>query len=243
MKKRRLWLGILIIALLGFSFTAVFAQVSSQFGLRLRRDWGYGAGADIQGRVTISLSGETEELTRVIYYMDEAVMADLSEAPFSFSFSTDDYPSGLRRMSATVFTSDGESQDVASISYNFLSKEQADSATTNVIGLVVVVILVSLAVTAFISSRNKGSEKANGGINGLAVCQRCGKTFPRSILGLNVVVGKFERCPHCGKWQLTRRASPLEIEFADSRNKPESAHLPETKAEKDELEDSKYIDS
>jgi DNA-directed RNA polymerase subunit RPC12/RpoP len=80
-------------------------------------------------------------------------------------------------------------------------------------------------------------------MNGLAVCQRCGKTFPRSILGLNVVVGKFERCPHCGKWQLTRRASPAEIELADSRNKPKTETLPEAKAEKDELEDSKFIDS
>jgi len=243
MKNRRLWLGILLITLLGLSFNSVFAQDSSQFGLRLRRDWGYGAGADIQGRVTLSLTGETGQLSKVIFYMDDAVMAELSEAPFSFSFSTDGYPSGLRRMSATVFSSDGSSQDVAPITYNFLSKDAANSATTKVLVLVIGVILVSLAVSVFISSRNKGSETANGGINGLAVCQRCGKTFVRSILGLNVVVGKFERCPHCGKWQLTRRAGPLEIENADSRTKPETASQPEAKAEKDELEDSKFIDS
>jgi len=243
MKNKKLWLGILLIVLLALSFTSVFAQDSSQFGLRLRRDWGYGAGADIQGRVTLSLTGDTGEVSKVVFSMDDAVIADLSEAPFSFSFSTDDYPSGMRKMSAEVFTSGGESQEASPITYNFLSKEQASSATTNVIGLVVVIILVSLGLSVFISSRNKGSETANGGINGLAVCKRCGKTFPRSILGLNVVVGKFERCPHCGKWQLTRRASPAEIEFADSRNKPNADTLPETKAEKDELEDSKYIDS
>ncbi len=243
MKNRRLWLGILLITLLGLSFSSVFAQDGSQFGLRLRRDWGYGAGADIQGRVTLSLSGETGTLSKVVFYMDDAVMAEVSEAPFSFSFSTDDYPSGLRRMSAIVFTSDGSSQEVAPITYNFLSKDAASSASTKIMVLVIGLILVSLAVSVFISSRNKGSETANGGMNGLAVCQRCGKTFPRSILGLNVVVGKFERCPHCGKWQLTRRASPAEIELADSRNKPKTETLPEAKAEKDELEDSKFIDS
>ena len=243
MKNKRLWLGILLIALFGLSFSSVFAQEGSQFGLRLRRDWGYGAGADIQGRVTLSLSGETGTLSKVVFYMDDAVMAEVSEAPFNFSFSTDDYPSGLRRMSAIVFTSDGEGQEVAPITYNFLSKDAASSASTKIMVLVIGLILVSLAVSVFISSRNKGSETANGGMNGLAVCQRCGKTFPRSILGLNVVVGKFERCPHCGKWQLTRRASPAEIELADSRNKPKTETLPEAKAEKDELEDSKFIDS
>ena len=243
MKNKRLWLGILLIALFGLSFSSVFAQEGSQFGLRLRRDWGYGAGADIQGRVTLSLSGETGTLSKVVFYMDDAVMAEVSEAPFSFSFSTDDYPSGLRRMSAIVFTSDESSQEVAPITYNFLSKDAASSASTKIMVLVIGLILVSLAVSVFISSRNKGSETANGGMNGLAVCQRCGKTFPRSILGLNVVVGKFERCPHCGKWQLTRRASPAEIELADSRNKPKTETLPEAKAEKDELEDSKFIDS
>ncbi len=243
MKNKRLWLGILLIALFGLSFSSVFAQEGSQFGLRLRRDWGYGAGADIQGRVTLSLSGDTGTLSKVVFYMDDAVMAEVSEAPFSFSFSTDDYPSGLRRMSAIVFTSDESSQEVAPITYNFLSKDAASSASTKIMVLVIGLILVSLAVSVFISSRNKGSETANGGMNGLAVCQRCGKTFPRSILGLNVVVGKFERCPHCGKWQLTRRASPAEIELADSRNKPETASQPEAKAEKDELEDSKFIDS
>ena len=243
MKNRRLWFGILLIALLGLSFSSVFAQDGSQFGLRLRRDWGYGAGADIQGRVTLSLSGDTGTLSKVVFYMDDAVMAEVSEAPFSFSFSTDDYPSGLRRMSAIVFTSDESSQEVAPITYNFLSKDAASSASTKIMVLVIGLILVSLAVSVFISSRNKGSETANGGMNGLAVCQRCGKTFPRSILGLNVVVGKFERCPHCGKWQLTRRASPAEIDLADSRNKPKTETLPEAKAEKDELEDSKFIDS
>ena len=107
MKNKRLWLGILLIALFGLSFSSVLAQEGSQVGRRLRRDWGYGAGADIQGRVTLSLSGDTGTLSKVVFYMDDAVMAEVSEAPFSFSFSTDDYPSGLRRMSAIVITSDG----------------------------------------------------------------------------------------------------------------------------------------
>lgn len=243
MKKRSLWFGFLLIALLGLSFTAVFAQDSLQFGLRLRRDWGYGAGADIQGRVTLSLTGETGKLSKVVFYMDDAVMAELNEAPYSFSFSTDNYPSGLRRMGAVVFTSDGASQEVAPISYNFLSQEAANSTATKVIVLAVAVVLISTGLSFFISKRSKASETASGGINGLAVCQQCGKTFPRSFLGLNVVVGKFERCPHCGKWQLTRRASPLEIQLADSRNKPKTDSLPKTKTEKDELEDSKFIDS
>jgi hypothetical protein len=28
------------------------------------------------------------------------------------------------------------------------------------------------------------------------------------IWGFNVVVGKYDRCPHCGKWSLVRRVHP-----------------------------------
>ena len=59
---------------------------------------------------------------------------------------------------------------------------------------------------------------------------------------MNMVVGKFERCPHCGKWQLTRRASPLEIEWANEDSRPEEPQQVAEKPKKDDLEESKYID-
>jgi hypothetical protein len=34
------------------------------------------------------------------------------------------------------------------------------------------------------------------------------------IWGLNVVTGKYDRCPHCGKWSLVRRAHPDVLQSA-----------------------------
>ena len=57
-----------------------------------------------------------------------------------------------------------------------------------------------------------------------------------------MVIGKFERCPHCGKWQITRRASPLEIEWANERNQPEEPERIVEKPEEDDLDESRFID-
>lgn len=55
------------------------------------------------------------------------------------------------------------------------------------------------------------------GILGGAVCPKCGKPFRRSLMGLNLVLWRFQRCPHCRKWILTRRASRAELEQAEKR--------------------------
>jgi hypothetical protein len=32
-----------------------------------------------------------------------------------------------------------------------------------------------------------------------------------------MLVGRLERCPHCGKWSMVRRATPQELEAAENR--------------------------
>jgi hypothetical protein len=55
------------------------------------------------------------------------------------------------------------------------------------------------------------------GLAGGAVCRRCGLPFSRHSLAPNLLLGKLERCPHCGKWSIVRQASRAELEIAEAR--------------------------
>jgi hypothetical protein len=61
-------------------------------------------------------------------------------------------------------------------------------------------------------------------------------------LGINLVGVQLERCPHCGKLVAARRASPLEIERANQRNQPEEHQKVVEKPEKDDLDESRFVD-
>jgi hypothetical protein len=59
---------------------------------------------------------------------------------------------------------------------------------------------------------------------------------------IKLVGVRLERCPHCGKVVADQRASPLEIERANQRNQPEESQKVVEKPEKDDLDDSRFVD-
>lgn len=241
-------LALLLLMVMSAGFKTVNAQDDSPYTLKLRRDWGYGSGMDIQGRMSLSVNGDESQVAAVTFYLDQQVLAEVKQEPFKVSFSTDDYASGVHELSATVLSKAGESFAVKPLMVNFLSSSEAGEKTTKLLVIVGGLVAVSLLVSFLLSSRQKGQPgKASAGVHGLAVCKQCGQTFPRSFFGMNMVVGKFERCPHCGKWQITRRASDFEIALADRKNDPaldvdDQEAEPTTKPVKDELDESRYID-
>jgi len=240
-KKSRITF-ILLVFFLGLSTSLVNAQGESSWTISLRRNWGYGAGSNIQGSMTLSISGDIVSVTRVEYFIDDQLLSDQNEAPFSFSFNTDNYEEGVHELHARVYTKNGEVISVGPSIYNFLSSADAMNTTFRLIGIILGLTLLGMAISYFISSRSRSSGERGVGPLGLAVCKRCGQTFPRSIFGFNLVAGKFERCPHCGKWQLTRRASEAEIEQAERKLHPEEFPTVERLPEKDTLEESRFID-
>lgn len=245
-KKSRITF-ILLVFFLGLSTSLVNAQGESSWTISLRRNWGYGAGSNIQGSMTLSISGDLVSVTRVEYFIDDQLLSDQNEAPFSFSFNTDNYEEGVHELHARVYTKNGEVISVGPSIYNFLSSADAMKTTFRLIGVILGITLLGMAISYFISSRSRSSGERGVGPLGLAVCKRCGQTFPRSIFGINLVAGKFERCPHCGKWQLTRRASEAEIEQAERKLHPvdvsnEHTHETESQPVKDALDDSRFID-
>jgi hypothetical protein len=63
-----------------------------------------------------------------------------------------------------------------------------------------------------------------------------------------LLIGKLDRCPHCGKWSIVRSESPQALrlaEVAELDQIQQSDHLPQIPEEekmKKELDDSKYQD-
>lgn len=242
MKKTRFLIGVLLVLAVAFCFSEAKAQTESPWVLKLTRNFGYGSGSDIQGNMSLYLDGEMGSVARVVFYMDDEVMTEVTQEPFKIAFTTDNYQPGVHKMKADVITTDGNVTPAGPIVYNFLSAADSGKSITRILVLVAGISLAAGGISWFISSRQKGGAVVTGGMHGLAVCNRCGKTFPRSFFGMNLVVGKFERCPHCGKWQITRRASPLEIEWANEQTRPEEAQVIPEKPEKDNLDESRFVD-
>ncbi len=76
---------------------------------------------------------------------------------------------------------------------------------------IVAVVVVILVLQVALVSRGKGPTA------GMAVCRTCGRAFPRSFFGLNLMTGKLVRCPHCGAWKILPAASPAELDVARAR--------------------------
>jgi hypothetical protein len=65
---------------------------------------------------------------------------------------------------------------------------------------------------------------------------------------MNLVIGKMDRCPHCKKWSIVRRA-PLEMlraaEAAELEHEQEQSQAPASSEEdllRKQLDDSRYQD-
>ncbi len=178
--------------------------------LRLRRDFGYGAGAQIQGRFSILADGP-DDLQRVAFYLDEQLIGEDDEAPFRLQFNTSGYELGWHTLRAVGYTADGRELPSNAVQRQFVS---AGSFSTIVV--IVLLLVVGLRVVShFITKRSGSGAEGSYGIYGGAVCPRCGRPFARHWWGINLVAMRLDRCPHCGKWHISRRASPEELQSAE----------------------------
>lgn len=253
--QKTFWLGFFLAVV---SLVVLILPVSAQeneFGIRLRRDFGYGAGSNVRGTFTISLSGDESQVDTIVFLIDGAVMATVEEAPFRFQFHTDTYGFGVHQLSAQVFLLDGSMVSTRSVGMNFISPDkERGSLTTLFIGIggALILALVIFGLVQFLVFKRKPGraiqpgEARQYGLLGGAICPKCGRAFPRHIWGINLGVGKFDRCEHCGKWSLTTRATPEALRAAEAAEL-ESQHADQEAGTvqgqvKDVLEDTRYLD-
>jgi len=221
----------------------------------IRKDFGYNMGSTIQGRFTVRLVGDTVDVSRVTFYLDDEILGEVNSEPFHHSFSTEAFSPGAHRLFAEVQLKDGSAQKTSEVNYHFLSSKEASQQTTKlllwiggaVVGSMLVVGLVQMLMTR--KTPNVGHAPGtprNYGILGGAICPRCGRAFPRHIWGINLVVGKLDRCEHCGKWFLATRATPDALRAAEEAEWSEVSSeeiKPTAQADqKDILDDTKYFD-
>ena len=254
MKKRFFTISILTVLSFLVLIIPVYGQ-DADYAIRLRRDFGYGAGSNVRGTFTISLLGDDSQVVSVDFLIDGEVMASVVETPFRHQFHTDDYGFGAHQLSALVFLEDGSMVRTASVGLNFVSPEDERQSLVKIFTGIGVALIIPLVIFVLIQARIgkrkptrvlQPGETQNYRVLGGAICPKCGRPFPRHLWGLNLVVGKFDRCEHCGKWSLTVRATPEELKAAEeselSLSQPDRG-LSSRKGEvQDALEDTKYFD-
>lgn len=248
--------------LLIFIFTFIFttsaaAQTDDELTLSLRRNLGFSSGTGkIQGDHTIRAQGP-DDLVQVVFFIDDQVMGEANQAPFQLRFHTDDYPLGVHTLRATGMTSDGRQIQSNAQRREFISAEAGWGAAGRIalpiLGITLAAIILGVLLPALLGRGKKSTlspgTPRNYGVFGGAICPRCTRPFSRHIWGLNLVVGKLDRCPYCGKWSLTRRtpieilrtAEAAELEGMEGGETIEPALSEEERLRK-ELEDSKFHD-
>jgi len=226
---------------------AVQAQDETpQITIGLIRNMGYGGfGGEIQGSFTISASSDSE-LEKVVFYYNDTVLGEDSEAPYKLQFNTEVIEPGQVIFSAVGYFTDGSTARSNTLSRTVLS---GDSVIGNMTGMIVPILVVIALIVGFsfalqFSRSKKGAPFTPGkyGAAGGAVCPKCSLPFSRNFFSPNLVVGKLERCPHCGKISIRPRASVSALKEAEARYLESSNIANGQTPEKEEDKMRKMID-
>jgi hypothetical protein len=230
MKSNRLiiWLALALVAL---AFPGV-ALAQDEYRLNVNKTFGYNAGNEIRGTFSLTVTGDETAIQRVVFLLDGQPFAEAQQPPWSTTLVTSDHPDGIHALSAMVTTTGGRSMTTAGRNFNFVS---AEGETQGMVRVVVPILALVLGVTVLgfvIQFAVSGGKKApapaagtrrNYGMAGGAICRHCKRPTPRHVWGMNLVVGKLDRCENCGKWSLMMRApesvlrAAEEAELADAK--------------------------
>ncbi len=219
MTRRILNSGVCFLLLLLTTLPAVAWQADETLTFRLNRDFGYAAGGEIQGAFSLTAAGP-DDLVRVDYYLDDQLLGSGDAPPFKITFNTGNYPLGRHTFVAVGTTTAGIEIRSASRTLEFVSAEAGwQMAGKIALPILAVVLVISVLGTAvpMLLGRKTPFRLGEYGISGGAVCSRCGMPFSRHALSPNLLLGKLERCPHCGKLAIVAAASASALRQAEAR--------------------------
>jgi len=251
--KKSFWPVLAVIVLVIIPLQAA-AQSDTELVLRLNRNFGYSSGMGaIQGAFTMKAAGP-QELDRVVFYIDSQAIGEVSQPPFDLRFHTDAYDLGQHRLYALGYTGDGRELRSNEIQVEFVSAEAGWQAGMRIALPILVIVFGMMAVSfvmMFVAARQAKSlppgTARNYGAAGGAICPRCQRPFSRHVLAPNLLVGKLERCPFCGKWsvlparQLAELRAAEAAELASAQGEARRSADDEDERLRRELEDSRYV--
>lgn len=234
------------VGLLGLAVPAA-AQGEGGLEIRFHRDFGYAGGSRIQGAFSLTAEGP-EDLLRVDYYLDDTLLGTATSPPFKISFSTGDHALGSHTFVALGTTAAGVELRSTPRTLTFVSAEEgwqvAGKIMFPLLGVILVVMLLWTVVSS-IFGRKAVFRLGEYGIAGGAVCPRCGMPFSRRFISPNLMFGKLERCPHCGKVAIVAAASASALRAAEARWRADScqgALRPESERDRlrEQIDESRY---
>lgn len=240
---KKLAVSILVLAL--FLVAAPVHAQDTSLSLRMNRDFGYaGFGNDIEGLFSLIAEGPTN-LQSVEFYIDATLIATDDESPFRIQFTTKDHTPGEHRIYAIGYSASGAPLHSNEITRTFLSAEESRGKMVQLIGpllgIVFGLILLTTVVPALLI--RKRPERGTYGLSGGAVCPHCALPFPLKFFSFNMGAKKLDRCPHCGKWVMVRRASPAALAEAEARwaaQDTPSGTAPRRSHEDEQIDNSRY---
>jgi hypothetical protein len=239
---------VLIIVVGSFMAGIVHAQ-TEEISFSMSRDFGYSSGSGkIQGLFSMKASSSVP-LAEVDFHIDSTIILADKEEPYKVQFNTDDYPIGAHSLYVVGFTPTGKQIVSKEVKVYFVSAEESRKAALGIIvpvlGLVLVITIIAVLVPV-ISSRKKGKlppgETRKYGLAGGTICSRCNRPFALHLLAPNMLMGKLERCPHCGKWGISRSFSMDKLREAEKAELESSGTHNGNKGVSDEEQLRKEID-
>jgi len=221
--------GLSVVIAIGWALAAAWPALAQTAALTLSvtKNFGLNNGSQIQGSFRLEAAGPAN-LKSVTFTLDGQPLGQVSAPPFRFDFNTDQFAPGWHTMGASGQTADGPTLTATDRRFEFLSAAQAQSATMRLIvpilGIVGLLVVVGLGSQLFFALRGGRSRSTlplgahrTYGVLGGAICPKCQRPFSIHWWGLNAFpTRKFDRCDHCGKWSLVRRASPTELATAEA---------------------------
>ncbi|MFQ5398125.1 MAG: Ig-like domain-containing protein [Anaerolineae bacterium] len=226
------------------------AQSEEAVQIRLSRNLGLGFGVLIQGTFTVQANGP-ENLTRVVFLIDDEIIGEDTHPPYRMQFHTDQFPAGIHVLHAVGITSDGRELPSNSLQRQFLNGATATKLAAVLVTAMLILTVGGRMAASRIAGRGQSRKlTAFTGPFGGTLCPNCDRPFALHFWGLNLVIGKLDRCPHCGKWNLVRRAHPDALraaaEAADQEaitaNPGTAGDKSEEQSLRSQLDESRYVD-
>jgi hypothetical protein len=230
---------------------------AEQLQLDVHRTFGYGLGSQIQGNFRLEVTGPVD-LTSVTFTLDGERLATDPEAPFETRLITDDYAPGWHTLTATGGTAGGQTLTAPVRRFEFVSASQVRRNMSGILGPVAIILalagLVGIAGPLLQAVRGRvqpalplGAPRDYGPLGG-TICPKCHRPFGRHWWGFNLITGKLDRCPHCGRWSIVRalprdvlaQAEAAELADAPAQQAAAQPDLSEAEQRRRAIEESRF---
>jgi hypothetical protein len=230
-------------------------QEQPELQLRMSRTWGYSSGSGkIQGLFTMKASGP-DDLQRVTFYIDGTPLGEATQSPFELRLNTDEHSLGIHTLYAVGVRGSGHELHSNEIRVVFVSADESWQAARRIMlplfAIVFGAILLSFLLTFLTAGKRRSlppGAPRKYGFSGGAICPKCQRPFPLHLFGLNLGLGKLDRCPYCGKWSVLRPRPIGELRLAEQAELEASqaeAQVPEASDEaklRRDMDDSRFQD-